>query len=107
MRQLILGGARSGKSRLAEKLASDSGLPVLYIATSQPLDGEMNDRVQRLEEKVSYLERHVTEQDKAMLELVEALARLRQELRTLRERPTGAAAGEGEADPADGRPPHY
>lgn len=45
MRQLILGGARSGKSRLAEKLASDSGLPVLYIATSQPLDGEMNDRV--------------------------------------------------------------
>jgi adenosylcobinamide kinase/adenosylcobinamide-phosphate guanylyltransferase len=45
MRQLILGGARSGKSRLAEKLASDSGLPVLYIATSQPLDGEMHDRV--------------------------------------------------------------
>ncbi|MGY2399865.1 bifunctional adenosylcobinamide kinase/adenosylcobinamide-phosphate guanylyltransferase [Pseudomonas sp. SDO5271_S396] len=45
MRQLILGGARSGKSRLAEKLASDSGLPVIYIATSQPLDGEMNARV--------------------------------------------------------------
>ncbi|MGY2377698.1 bifunctional adenosylcobinamide kinase/adenosylcobinamide-phosphate guanylyltransferase [Pseudomonas sp. SDO524_S393] len=45
MRQLILGGARSGKSRLAEKLASDSGLPVIYIATSQPLDGEMSARV--------------------------------------------------------------
>jgi adenosylcobinamide kinase/adenosylcobinamide-phosphate guanylyltransferase len=45
MLQLILGGARSGKSRLAEKLASDSGLPVTYIATSQPLDGEMNERV--------------------------------------------------------------
>ncbi|KAF1025135.1 MAG: Bifunctional adenosylcobalamin biosynthesis protein CobP [Pseudomonas sp.] len=45
MLQLILGGARSGKSRLAEKLASDSGLPVIYIATSQPLDGEMNTRV--------------------------------------------------------------
>lgn len=45
MLQLILGGARSGKSRLAEKLASDSGLNVVYIATSQPLDGEMNQRV--------------------------------------------------------------
>jgi len=45
MLQLILGGARSGKSSLAEKLASDSGLPVTYIATSQPLDGEMSARV--------------------------------------------------------------
>ncbi|MNZ35470.1 Bifunctional adenosylcobalamin biosynthesis protein CobP [compost metagenome] len=45
MLQLILGGARSGKSRLAEKLASDSGLAVTYIATSQPLDGEMSARV--------------------------------------------------------------
>ncbi|MCJ8205283.1 bifunctional adenosylcobinamide kinase/adenosylcobinamide-phosphate guanylyltransferase [Pseudomonas sp. RGM2987] len=45
MLQLILGGARSGKSRLAEKLAADTGLPVTYIATSQPLDGEMNERV--------------------------------------------------------------
>ncbi|MBC3365847.1 bifunctional adenosylcobinamide kinase/adenosylcobinamide-phosphate guanylyltransferase [Pseudomonas sp. SWRI154] len=45
MLQLILGGARSGKSRLAEKLATDTGLPVTYIATSQPLDGEMNERV--------------------------------------------------------------
>ncbi|MCI3944566.1 cobinamide kinase/cobinamide phosphate guanylyltransferase [Pseudomonas syringae] len=45
MLQLILGGARSGKSRLAEKLAADSALNVIYIATSQPLDGEMNQRV--------------------------------------------------------------
>ncbi|EJF72591.1 adenosylcobinamide kinase/adenosylcobinamide-phosphate guanylyltransferase [Pseudomonas sp. Ag1] len=45
MLQLILGGARSGKSRLAEKLATDSGLSVTYIATSQPLDGEMTARV--------------------------------------------------------------
>ncbi|QHF46170.1 bifunctional adenosylcobinamide kinase/adenosylcobinamide-phosphate guanylyltransferase [Pseudomonas sp. S35] len=45
MLQLILGGARSGKSRLAERLAVESALPVIYIATSQPLDGEMNARV--------------------------------------------------------------
>ena len=45
MLQLILGGARSGKSRLAEKLASESGLEVIYVATSQSLDGEMNQRV--------------------------------------------------------------
>ncbi|MEG5263895.1 bifunctional adenosylcobinamide kinase/adenosylcobinamide-phosphate guanylyltransferase [Pseudomonas sp. JDS28PS106] len=45
MLQLILGGARSGKSRLAERLASESGLHVVYIATSQPVDGELNARV--------------------------------------------------------------
>jgi adenosylcobinamide kinase / adenosylcobinamide-phosphate guanylyltransferase len=45
MLELILGGARSGKSRLAERLASEGGLEVIYIATSQPLDGEMNERV--------------------------------------------------------------
>ena len=45
MLQLILGGARSGKSRLAEKLAADTQLHVTYIATSQPLDGEMKQRV--------------------------------------------------------------
>lgn len=45
MHELILGGARSGKSRLAERLAAETGLAVTYIATSQPLDGEMNERV--------------------------------------------------------------
>jgi adenosylcobinamide kinase/adenosylcobinamide-phosphate guanylyltransferase len=45
MIELILGGARSGKSRLAEQLARDSGLAVTYIATSQPLDGEMTERI--------------------------------------------------------------
>ena len=51
MLQLIIGGARSGKSRLAEKLATDSTLPVIYIATSQPLDGEMNERVRHHRER--------------------------------------------------------
>ena len=45
MLELILGGARSGKSRFAERLAAESGLAVSYIATSQALDGEMTARI--------------------------------------------------------------
>ena len=51
MLQLILGGARSGKSRLAEKLAAESGCTVTYVATSQPLDGEMSERVRHHRER--------------------------------------------------------
>lgn len=47
MLQMILGGARSGKSRMAEQLAAASALPVVYIATSQALggDAELSERV--------------------------------------------------------------
>jgi len=45
MRELIIGGARSGKSALAEKRAAESGLHVVYVATAQALDGEMQRRI--------------------------------------------------------------
>jgi len=37
---LILGGARSGKSRRAEALISESGFPVIYVATAPHIDGD-------------------------------------------------------------------
>lgn len=45
MNELILGGARSGKSLLAEQRARESGLKVIYLATAQALDDEMARRV--------------------------------------------------------------
>jgi len=46
MLQLILGGARSGKSRLAEQTAISTKLPVTYVATAQALDPEMESRIE-------------------------------------------------------------
>ena len=43
---LVLGGARSGKSAHAEKLAAESGLQVTYIATAQVYDAEFGNRIQ-------------------------------------------------------------
>lgn len=45
MLRLILGGARSGKSRLAQQIAKDLEMPVIYIATAQALDTEMAERI--------------------------------------------------------------
>ena len=45
--ELILGGARSGKSREAERRAAGSGLAVTVIATAEALDDEMAARIRR------------------------------------------------------------
>lgn len=42
---LILGGARSGKSRFAQELAAKLGKKVLFVATGEPLDEEMRARI--------------------------------------------------------------
>jgi adenosylcobinamide kinase/adenosylcobinamide-phosphate guanylyltransferase len=42
---LVLGGARSGKSRFAEQLIAATPPPWLYIATAQALDTEMAARI--------------------------------------------------------------
>lgn len=44
---LILGGARSGKSAHAQKLAEATGASVTYLATAKALDDEMSMRIQK------------------------------------------------------------
>lgn len=46
-RLLVLGGARSGKSRYAQARAEALDGDLVYIATAQPLDDEMEDRIAR------------------------------------------------------------
>jgi adenosylcobinamide kinase/adenosylcobinamide-phosphate guanylyltransferase len=44
---LLLGGARSGKSALAVRHATASGRPVVVVATAEPRDEEMAERIRR------------------------------------------------------------
>ena len=43
----VTGGARSGKSSFAERLAASTERTVVYLATLEALDGEMGDRIAR------------------------------------------------------------
>ena len=47
----ITGGARSGKSNFAEKIANGFGRSVAYLATAQSLDEEMAFRIKKHREK--------------------------------------------------------
>lgn len=47
MIEFFLGGARSGKSRLAETAVEHSGLEKVYLATAQARDEEMQQRIAR------------------------------------------------------------
>src|SRR5207237_6102538 len=44
---LLLGGARSGKSALAVRMAERQAAPVVFVATAEALDEEMRERIER------------------------------------------------------------
>jgi adenosyl cobinamide kinase/adenosyl cobinamide phosphate guanylyltransferase len=47
MLTFLLGGARSGKSTLGVQIAEQQPLPVTYVATAEPFDDDLRDRVER------------------------------------------------------------
>jgi len=48
---LVLGGARSGKSRRALELALEIGTQPVFVATAEAIDGEMAERIIRHKEE--------------------------------------------------------
>ena len=51
MKELILGGVRSGKSRYAETRARESKLEVVYVATATAGDAKMSARIRAHQER--------------------------------------------------------
>lgn len=47
MKELILGGARSGKSAMAQQHAHETSASVIYVATATAGDDEMTERIER------------------------------------------------------------
>jgi len=51
VKELVLGGVRSGKSRYAEQRARESGLSVVCVATATAHDEEMRARIHAHQER--------------------------------------------------------
>src|SRR5437762_2693474 len=74
MLTLILGGARSGKSDFALKLAMSSGRGVLFVATMEPGDDETRSRIaaHRLQRPENW---HTIEEPRTVVEALRRDAR--------------------------------
>ncbi|MGL4858606.1 MAG: bifunctional adenosylcobinamide kinase/adenosylcobinamide-phosphate guanylyltransferase [Enterobacteriaceae bacterium] len=73
MVELILGGARSGKSTLAERLAHESGLQVTCVVTAQARDAEMVQRI-ALHQQRRPKQWHLVEEPLALASTLHSLA---------------------------------
>ncbi len=67
---LILGGARSGKSRLGERLCCGQGQNRIYIATAQAFDEEMRQRIDAHQARRNHTWRTI----EAPMDLAQAIA---------------------------------
>ena len=80
MKTLILGGAKSGKSLFAENLAIQSQKRLIYIATAEAQDGEMEQRIlshqqRRIDQAVEW---QTIEEPIALAKVLKHLSRLNQ-----------------------------
>ena len=80
MKTLILGGAKSGKSLFAENLAIQSQKRLIYIATAEAQDGEMEQRIlshqqRRIDQAVEW---QTVEEPIALAKVLKHLSRLNQ-----------------------------
>lgn len=69
----IIGGARSGKSSLALEMASACKGSKVYLATAEPLDSEMRERIER-HRKVRSSEWHTIEEPRRISSSIKELS---------------------------------